>query len=130
MSKVNNPSDSNNSLNGFFLRCLRFTPNLWQKATKNSEDREDAEDRELLSKFIFFFVVDFADAIFDLILSVQLMVFGNSCFGVFLFLATIWGRIISGLYGSYAFQYPQPAKYLVDMEMSIFSLEDGASILV
>ena len=88
--------------------------------------------------FFFFFLVDFADAIFDLILSVQTMILGSegagAGLGLLLFITTVWGRILSGLYGWAVAKHPpcedQAFFAFAMMEMGIFFLEDGAAILV
>ena len=92
-------------------------------------------------KFAFFFIfffVDLADAIFDLILSVQTIMLGSegagTGLGLLLFITTVLGRIVSGLYGWHVAKHP-PDEYeafftFAMMEMGVFFLEDGAAILV
>ena len=95
------------------------------------------------NKFVFFFfyfvfLADFADAVFDLILAVRTMIVGTGGagfgFGVLLAITTILGRVVSALYGWRVSNDPE--KYEDDTtnfalaEMTIFFLEDGASILV
>ena len=91
------------------------------------------------SSFSFFFV-DFADAVFDLILSTRTMMFGNEGdgagfgLGLLLFIATILGRVVSAIYGWRVSRYPPDEEVafvrFAFMEMVVFFLEDGAAILV
>lgn len=97
--------------------------------------------------FFLLFVVDLADAIFDLVLSIQTMMRikdgdeeeveqegARIDFGILLLVATILGRFISGLYGRNVLRNsPSEEENLVTfcmMEVTVFFLEDGAAILV
>ena len=88
--------------------------------------------------FLLLFLVDLTDAIFDLILSVQTIMLGSegagTGLGLLLFITTVLGRIVSGLYGWHVAKHP-PDEYeafftFAMMEMGVFFLEDGAAILV
>lgn len=113
------------------LSTLGWTPNLWKHFHEGN----------FLSAamFFFLFILDLADAVFDLILSIRTMMHGSAegagiRLGILLFIMTIIGRIVSGIYGWTV------ANYYIDdddaflrfafMEMTVFFLEDGASILV
>jgi len=118
--------------NIILLAAFGWTPDL----SKYMRGRETSP-----FQFIFFcilFLVDLADAIFDLILSVQTMSLGSegagTGMGLLLFITTALGRILSALYGRYVAKNPPPEDaafaYFAWMEMGVFFLEDGAAILV
>ena len=123
-----------NMLNVVLLSTLGWTPSLWQQ-TKGTKLPSP--------KFIFFFflfIADLADAIFDLLLAFKTMMFGieeegaGVSLGILLFVTTILGRLISGLYGLAVSKDPPDedgafAAFAM-MEMAVFFLEDGASLLV
>merc|ERR1719223_823114 len=130
-------SDSNDSdirmMNVFLLAAFGWTPDLLKYMRGTS--------RSTFGFFLFFilFFVDLADAIFDLILSVQTIVLGSegagTGLGFLLFITTApSGRIISGTYGWRVAKDPPPEDwafvYFATMEMVVFFLEDGAAILV
>ena len=106
---------------------IRWTPDL--RGTRRSPLK--------YSLFFILFLVDLADAIFDLILFVQKIMLGaegagtGSC--VLLFITTVLDRILSGLYGT---KNPPPPDEdeafdtFATMEMCVFFLEDGAAILL
>jgi len=119
--------------NIFILAFFGWTPHLlkYRRGT------------ERLSFQFFFYgilcLVDLADAIFDLILSVQTIVLGSEgagtrLLGLLLFITTVLGRIVSGLYGCHVTKHPPPEDLafftLTWMEMGVWFLEDGAAILV
>ena len=129
-------SDSNDSdirmMNVFLLAAFGWTPDLLKYMRGTS--------RSTFGFFLFFilFFVDLADAVFDLILSVQTIMLGSegagTGLGLLLFITTVLGRIVSGLYGWHVAKHP-PDEYeafftFAMMEMGVFFLEDGAAILV
>ena len=115
------------------LATIGYSPELL-KYTKDAQ--------RLTPKFFylfFIFLVGFADAVFDLILSVQTMVLGTEGagigLGILLAIATILGRVVSALYAWWWVSKDPPTKeeafiYFAWMEVAVFSLEDGAAILV
>ena len=88
--------------------------------------------------FFILFLVDLADAVFDLILSVQTIMLGSegagTGLGLLLFIATVLGRILSGLYGwdvaKGTLRKDRIFANCALMEMAVIFLEDGAAILV
>ena len=117
------------SLHIIILSIFGFTPLLWNQI-KDSKRIEG-------TFFFFLFVVDLLDAIFDLILACKTMMYGvdgeGVVSGIFLFCATILGRVVSGIYGwvmSKEDDNEEHLKLFIFMELSVFFLEDGASILV
>ena len=115
------------------LSTIGWTSHLWPNIR---------EKRCFLAAFYFcFFILDLADAVFDLILSIKTIIHGSDeeegaglGLGTLLFVTTILGRIISGLYGYKVAEEPPPEDeaffYFALMEMAVFFLEDGAAILV
>ena len=85
--------------------------------------------------YLLVFLIDFLDAVFDLILSVRTIVFdtdGKGSFGYFLFAMTVWARIIGAMWvlviGREADEVYKFSAFLM-MESSICIIEDGAVIL-
>merc|ERR1719223_2469077 len=129
-------SDSNDSdirmMNVFLLAAFGWTPDLLKYMRGTS--------RSTFGFFLFFilFFVDLADAVFDLILSVQTIMLGSegagTRLGLLLLITTVLGRIVSGLYGRRVEKYPPPEDEaffaFAWMETAVFFLEDGAAILV
>lgn len=89
-------------------------------------------------RFLFFyfslFLLDLTDVVLDGILSVTKLIEGQISWGVFLAIATLLGRTISGLYGwSEVKDRPNPDAASVRFaiqQIAVFFLEDSASILV
>jgi len=87
--------------------------------------------------FFFLFLLDLCDAVFDLILSVKKMHYkseGGVAFGIFLFITTVMGRVISGLYGyseakGHGNRRAAFVRFAI-MEIAVFFIEDGAAVLV
>merc|ERR1719223_1585969 len=129
-------SDSNDSdirmMNVFLLAAFGWTPDLLKYMRGTS--------RSTFGFFLFFilFFVDLADAVFDLILSVQTIMLGSegagTRLGLLLLITTVLGRIVSGLYGRRVEKNPPPEDKaffaFAWMETAVFFLEDGAAILV
>ena len=118
--------------NIILLAAFGWTPDL----SKYMRGRETSP-----FQFIFFcilFLVDLADAIFDLILSVQTIMLGSegagTGMGFFLFITAVLGRIVFALYGRNVVKKPPDEdvafRVFAFMEMGVFFLEDGAAILV
>lgn len=109
--------------NVILLAILGWTPILWKHVR---------ESHWLIAGFfVLFFLLDLADAIFDLILAGQLLYIGcdgAGLWGVFLLLATIVGRLVSGFYGLH-YSNGSFLEYSF-MELTVFLIEDGAAILV
>jgi hypothetical protein len=84
--------------------------------------------------FFFLFLLDLGDAVFDFILSIKKMLEGEIGFGIFLFIVTILGRIVSGLYGYSEGKGHAPVEAafvrFAIMEVAVFFLEDGAAVIV
>ena len=125
----------------FLSSSLGWTPDLYNKI-KNGE-------WSLAILYCFAFIVDLADAVFDLILSFQTLYRGDDGgkgLGILLGVMTILGRFITGLYGGYAkrntrdddeeyvlynlFSEEFKAVAYLLMELTVFLLEDGAAILL
>ena len=129
-------SDSNDSdqvmRNIILLAAFGWTPDLL-KYTRGT-------DCYTFGFFFFFilFLVHLADAIFDLILSIQTILLGSegagTGLGLLLFIATVLGRILSGLYGwdvaKGTLRKDRIFANCALMEMAVIFLEDGAAILV
>ena len=80
--------------------------------------------------YSFIFLVDLADAVIDLILSLQVSfggIEGGRGLGLLLGIMTLVSRYVIHLYGK--IETPQPID-IVWMEMTVFMLEDGAAILL
>ena len=102
MTEVEDDNSDKQILNIILLSTLGWTPN--NGLIPAGEGR-----RRFSPKFFFFLFVtllDFADALFDVILSVQTMMFGSEeeegariGLGLLLFFTTVFGRILPGLYG-------------------------------
>mmetsp|Transcript_64481 Transcript_64481/g.77425 ORF Transcript_64481/g.77425 Transcript_64481/m.77425 type:complete len:311 (+) Transcript_64481:156-1088(+) len=113
------------------LAIFGWNPSLWKQSNDNKCLKA--------SFFSFLFLADLADAVFDLILSIQTMIYGlegeGIGFGKLLLFATILGRIVSGIYGWIISEVHEneEEKRLVAfmlMETTVFYLEDGAAILL
>ncbi len=137
MISIENGENSNSNIYSgeslpdiMLLSTLGWTPTLWRQV----------KERKCLSASALFvlFLIDLADAIFDFILGTRTITLGEDGvgigFGIFLIVATILGRIISGLYGRMEAIDPTPPEYTFSafawMEMAVFFVEDGAAILV
>ena len=89
-----------------------------------------AQDWKTLVMYSFIFLVDLADAVIDLILSLQVSfggIEGGRGLGLLLGIMTLVSRYVIHLYGK--IETPQPID-IVWMEMTVFMLEDGAAILL
>jgi len=123
---------NSNILSVILLSILGWTPAHWRHVN---------DKKWLYAAFHFIlFLLDFVDAIFDFILGARIIRLGKEGagmgFGIFLIVATILGRLISGLYGR---QQKGSFKDLGDdyysfsfalMELTVFFVEDGAAIFV
>jgi len=130
------PSDGQDNYSGKDLRnifleaTLGWTPIL----LKHVKERNGCK----AALFLFLFVVDLADAVFDVVLGVQDIYAGSDGsgnLGILLLVMTILGRILSGVYGLAMAKNPTSNEDLAFlgfafMELGVFFLEDGAAILV
>lgn len=129
---------NDNSLCCMFLgSTLGWTPDLWKYVNQQTSSKY----RVAFHVFIFF--VDLADAIFDMILAAQtitsgsLLDGGGGFLGILLLVMTLFGRVIMGLYGRWDSKQTfeddgMRARFrmFAAVEVTIFYLEDAASILV
>ena len=77
---------------------LGWTPTLWSKIHLTKDTDSDCFDWSIASLFFIAFLVDFVDAVFDLILAVRTTYFGTSGdrgLGILLLFMTILGRVVS-----------------------------------
>jgi len=113
-------------VNMTLLSTLGWTPNLLTQI-------RNAQWVKVIF-FFFLFLLDLGDAVFDIILSIKKMLDGEIGFGIFLFIVTILGRIVSGLYGYSEGKGHAPAEAafvrFAIMEVAVFFLEDGAAVIV
>ena len=106
-----------NLKNVFLLAVLGWTPLLWNYV-KDSNPL-------MASVYFFLFVVDFADAVFDVVLGVQVIYSGSEGkggLGILLLVMTILGRILSGVYGLAMAKNPSQVSFgsYAMMEMGVF----------
>ena len=124
----------------FLSSSLGWTPELYNKIKKVKCGESTCIEWSQAIFYSFAFLVDLADAIFDLILAFQTLYAGSTGekgLGILLGVMTILGRFTTGLYGRFAMKIMQKddrelfkAFFYLFMELSVFMLEDGAAILL
>ena len=132
-------------------QCLKFlesttgwTPHLYDKIHRVRCGESSCSEWLQAMFYTFAFVVDLADAIIDLCLSIQTIYYGNDDpegggigLGILLGVMTLAGRFITGLYGKLSKKHVEENEgestrvlnYIIT-ELSVFMLEDGAAILL
>ena len=132
---------ADNTCTLFLSSSLGWTPELYNKINKVKCGESSFGEWSQAIFYSFAFLVDLADAIFDLILAFQTLYGGGDDggkgLGILLGIMTIVGRFITGLYGGFAkrsMQYDEDeltkAGFYLFMELTVFLLEDGAAILL
>ena len=124
----------------FLSSSLGWTPELYNKINKVKCGESTCLEWSQAIFYSFAFIVDLADAVFDLILAFQTLYGGGDDggkgLGILLGIMTIVGRFITGLYGGYSKRNTKDddeeykATAYLFMELTVFMLEDGAAILL
>jgi len=130
----------------FFQYSIGWTPELRDKINNvKCGEGEDSScsitEWSYAILYSFVFLVDFADAVFDLILAFQTCQqyegedhHGMKRLGILLGVMTLLGRFITGMYvytyGRYTEKYGKDVIAYLMMEFTVFMLEDGAAMLL
>ena len=146
--------DNPHGLLGFFsLAVLGWTPPVWFSIKKLKDNlRKDSSTWQERAKALFvaiifalIFLLDFLDAVVDLLIFFKLLMEGkeggNRTYGILLGVMTILARMLAGWYGVAHQQITSSSDYYDDqveklliatyffVELSVFMMEDGAAIL-